>query len=64
MFGGKIIEYCKELKAARTIRAIGLSSRNPIVARRAVETGLIDVLMFSINAAYDMQPASEDCNDL
>lgn len=64
VFGGKIIEYCKELKAAGTIRAIGLSSHNPIVARRAVETGLIDVLMFSVNAAYDMQPASEDCNDL
>ena len=64
VLGGKIIEYCKELKSAGTIRAIGLSSHNPIVARRAVETGLIDVLMFSVNAAYDMQPASEDCNDL
>ena len=64
VFGGEIIKYCKELKAAGTIRAIGLSSHNPIVARRAVETGLIDVLMFSVNAAYDMQPASEDCNDL
>ena len=63
VFGGKIIEYCKKLKAAGTIQTIGLSSRNPIVARRAVETGLIDVLMFSVNAAYDMQPASEDCND-
>lgn len=64
VLGNGIIEYCKELKAAGTIRAIGLSSHNPIVARRAVETGLIDVLMFSVNAAYDMQPASEDCNDL
>ena len=64
VLGNGIIEYCKELKAAGTIRAIGLSSHNPIVARKAVETGLIDVLMFSVNAAYDMQPASEDCNDL
>lgn len=64
VFGGEIIKYCKELKAAGKIRAIGLSSHNPIVARRAVDTGLIDVLMFSVNAAYDMQPASEDCNDL
>ncbi|MDE6203789.1 MAG: aldo/keto reductase, partial [Lachnospiraceae bacterium] len=45
-------------------RAIGLSSHNPVIARKAVESGLIDVLMFSVNAAYDMQPASEDCNDL
>ena len=36
VFGGEIIEYCKELKAAGTIRAIGLSSHNPIVARRDV----------------------------
>lgn len=64
VFGGEIIEYYKELKAAGTIRAIGSSSHNLIVARRAVETGLIDVLMLSVNAAYDMQPASEDCNDL
>ena len=26
----------------------------------AAETGLVDVLMFSINPAYDLQPASED----
>lgn len=61
---GDIIEYCKQLKTEGKIRSIGLSSHNPVVARKAVETGLIDVLMFSVNAAYDMQPASEDCNDL
>ena len=64
VFQGEIIEYCKELKAEGKIHAIGLSSHNPVIARKAVETGLIDVLMFSVNAAYDMQPASEDCNDL
>lgn len=64
VFNGEIIEYCKELKAEGKILAIGLSSHNPVVARKAVETGLIDVLMFSVNAAYDMQPPSEDCNDL
>ncbi|MBR3839698.1 MAG: aldo/keto reductase [Erysipelotrichales bacterium] len=58
---GEIIEYCKELKANGKIRAIGLSSHNPVVARKAVESGLIDVLMFSVNAAYDLQPANEDC---
>ena len=30
----------------------------------AVETGLIDVILFSINPAYDMLPASEDVNIL
>lgn len=64
VFGGDIIEYCKQLKAEGKIHAIGLSSHNPVVAKKAVETGLIDVLMFSVNAAYDMQPPSEDCNAL
>ena len=30
----------------------------------AVETGLVDVLMFSINPAYDLQPASENVDTL
>ena len=64
VFRGDVIGYCKELKAEGRIHAIGLSSHNPVVACKAVETGAIDVLMFSVNAAYDMQPASEDCNDL
>lgn len=64
VFQGEVIRYCKELKSEGKIRAIGLSSHNPAIARKVVESGLIDVLMFSVNAAYDMQPASEDCNDL
>lgn len=64
VFYGPVIAYCKELKKEGKIHAIGLSSHNPVIARRAVETGLVDVLMFSVNAAYDMQPASEDCNQL
>ncbi|MDQ0205194.1 aldo/keto reductase [Pectinatus haikarae] len=61
---GPIIRYAKELQAAGKIRHLGLSSHNPIVALEAVESGLIDVLMFSINPCYDLQPASEDCDDL
>ena len=61
---GPVMAYCQELKAQGKLRAVGMSSHNPVVARRAVETGLLDVLMFSVNAAYDMQPPSEDCEDL
>lgn len=64
VFGGDVIEYCKELKEQGKIRAIGLSSHNPLIAKRAVESGLIDVLLFSVNAAYDMQPPNEDVNQL
>lgn len=64
VFDGEIIRYCQELKEQGKIRTIGLSSHNPLVAKKAVESGYIDVLMFSVNAAYDMQPASEDVNEL
>lgn len=64
VFEGEIIEYVKELKEQGKIKAIGLSSHNPIIAKKAVEAGIIDVILFSINPCYDVQPASEDCNDL
>ena len=60
VFDGPIIRLAQRLKAEGRIRSIGLSSHNPAVARMAVETGLVDVLMFSINPAYDLQPASEN----
>ncbi|MEG0845067.1 MAG: aldo/keto reductase [Raoultibacter sp.] len=64
VFTGPVIAYAQQLKAEGRIRHIGLSSHNPVVARRAVETGLVEVLMFSINPAYDMQPATDNIDDL
>lgn len=59
-----ILDYAKELKAAGRIRHIGLSSHNPEVALKAVESGVIEVLMFSVNPCYDLQPASEDVEEI
>ena len=59
-----ILDYARELKAQGRIRHIGLSSHNPQVALRAVESGAIEVLMFSVNPCYDLQPASENVEDL
>lgn len=64
VFDGEIIRYARRLKAEGRIRHIGVSSHNPVVARMAVETGLVDVLMFSINPCYDLQPAGEDVDAL
>ncbi|MDE7076967.1 MAG: aldo/keto reductase [Alistipes sp.] len=64
VFEGPIIRFAQQLKAEGRIRCIGLSSHNPVVARMAVETGLVDVLMFSINPCYDLQPAGEDVDAL
>lgn len=64
VYEGPVMEYARELKAQGKIRHIGLSSHNPLVARKAAESGLVEVLMFSVNPCYDLQPAGEDCNAL
>lgn len=61
---GDVMRYALGLKEAGTIGCIGLSSHNPEVSLAAVNTGLIDVLMFSVNPCYDLQPAGEDVEEL
>ena len=61
---GPVMAYALELKKRGVIHHIGLSSHNPEVALRAVKSGLIEVLMFSVNPCYDLQPASEDVEEL
>jgi len=61
---GGVLEYARELKQAGKILHIGLSSHNPQVALQAVESGAIEVLMFSVNPCYDLMPASEDVEQL
>ena len=62
--GGVVMEYAQELKATGRIKHIGMSSHNPQAALAAVNSGLIEVLMFSVNPCYDMQPASENVEEL
>lgn len=61
---GAVMEYAKELKAAGKIGCIGMSSHNPAAALAAVESGDVDVLMFSVNPCYDLQPANENVESL
>ena len=58
------IEYVRRLKRDGTIRHIGMSTHNPFVARTAAESGEIEMLLFSINPAFDILPGSEDINKL
>ncbi len=51
VLSGPVYAYAKRLKEEGVIRAIGMSSHNPLCAMRAVP--YIDVLMFSINPAFD-----------
>lgn len=47
------LEHIQALKAQGTIRHIGLSSHTPEIVNRLLDTGVLDVVMFSINPAYD-----------
>ena len=53
---GPVMAYAQELKKAGRIRHIGVSSHNPQAALAAVESGLVEVLMFSVNPCYDLLP--------
>jgi predicted aldo/keto reductase-like oxidoreductase len=63
MFDGPALEYALKLKEEGKIRAIGASSHNPVIARRVVETGMVDLLLFSINPAFDMAPSGVNVLD-
>lgn len=58
------MQFAKKLKAEGKIKAIGMSSHNPIAALAAAESGLIDVILFSVNPCYDLMPADDDVYEL
>lgn len=53
IMSGGIWDYMKGLKRDGVIRHLGLSSHDPDIIRRFLDTGMIDMVMFSINPAYD-----------
>lgn len=59
-FNSDFIKYVHELHAKGTIRHIGMSTHNPVMAKRAVKAGFVEMLLFSINPAFDMRPATDD----
>lgn len=59
IFNGPLIEYVQKCKQQGTIRLIGMSSHNAAIALKAVKTGLLDVLLFSVNPAYDMLTSAD-----
>ena len=49
-------DYALHLKNQGDIGHIGFSSHNPGIATKAINTGLPEMMMFSINPAFDMLP--------
>ncbi|MBR6381645.1 MAG: aldo/keto reductase [Lachnospiraceae bacterium] len=60
VMNGPFLEYVHELLESGTIRHIGLSTHNPVIGQLAVETGFIEMILFSINPAFDMRPPTEN----
>ena len=50
---GGIFDYVCALKEQGVVRHIGFSTHTPAIAQKFLETGRIDLFMFSINPAYD-----------
>ncbi len=57
ILSGGIFDYARKLKRDGTIRYLGFSSHSAAISRRFIETGEIDLFMFSLNAAYDFEPS-------
>ncbi|GHV53194.1 (4Fe-4S)-binding protein [Spirochaetia bacterium] len=64
VFETELAEYALKLKERGIIRAIGASCHNSVTARRIVETGVVDLLMFSVNPVFDMTPTESDIYEL
>ena len=48
-----VLDYIQQLQREGTVRHIGMSSHTPRVVERALDLGILDLLMFSINPGYD-----------
>ena len=57
---GGLMDYAVSLKQSGAVRHIGLSTHSPKIARMAVEHGVIEVLLFSLNPGYDLLPSEEN----
>ena len=61
---GEFLDYVKEKKKQGIIHHIGMSTHNPKVAKLAALSGVVEMILFSINPAFDMLPASENIDTM
>jgi len=51
---GGLLEYALALRAEGKIKHIGISTHSAAVAFKAIDSGVIDVLMYPVNPAFDV----------
>ena len=64
LMDGEFLAYAKEQKRQGTVRHIGISTHNPTIAKMAIASGEVEMILFSINPAFDLLPPSEDILDV
>lgn len=63
VFNGGIADYALRLKKKGDIHHIGFSSHKSNIAMQAIQTGIPEIMMFSINLAFDLAPPNSDSLD-
>ena len=56
---GSYLDYVLELKKEGAVRHIGLSTHNPVIAKKAAESGFVEMILFSVNPAFDLMPPTD-----
>lgn len=54
-----VFDHLKKMKEEGKVRYIGFSSHTPSVAERILDTGVVDMMMFSVNPAYDLEQGDD-----
>lgn len=64
IFETEFVDYVLSLKQKGDVHHIGFSSHNPVIAKKAIETGVPEMMLFSINPAFDLIPAEKSVFDI
>ena len=54
-----VLDFVKDLKAKGTLRHLGFSSHTPSVSQKLMDILNVDMILFSINPAYDFEKGDE-----
>lgn len=60
IYDNGVYEYALDLKKQGKIRAIGAGAHNPKTIAKLVADGHVEMIMFSINPAFDLMPSEID----
>lgn len=56
VLNGGTMDYVLRMKQAGVVRYVGFASHTPAICKKLIDTGLVDVFMLAVNAAYDLEP--------